>query len=74
MFMRRLCMYGIITIVLVVSYRFHTLAQDGFGPRLVLEEEMYDFGKVREGEVLKHTFRVFNKGDKPLLIGRVKPG
>ena len=74
MFMRRICMYGIITFVLVVSSGYHAPARGGIGPRLALEEEMYDFGKVREGEVIKHSFRVFNKGDEPLLIGRVKPG
>jgi hypothetical protein len=43
-------------------------------PRLILEEKAHDFGKVQEGDVIEHTFQIFNKGDGPLLIGRVKPG
>jgi hypothetical protein len=50
------------------------LAQGSGSPRLILEEKSHDFGKVREGDVIEHTFRIFNKGDEPLLIGRVTPG
>jgi hypothetical protein len=53
---------------------FHVLAQETHGPRLVIEEKAHDFGKVQEGHVIEHTFRILNKGDQPLLIGRVKPG
>jgi hypothetical protein len=74
MFMRRLCIYGIITLFLILTPGFHVLAQEGTGPVLVLNEKIYDFGKVKQGEVIEHTFGVFNKGDQPLLIGRVKPG
>jgi len=50
------------------------LAEETHGPRLVVEEKTHDFGTVQEGQVIKHTFRILNKGDQPLLIGRVKPG
>jgi uncharacterized protein DUF1573 len=74
MFMRRLCIYGIITLFLILTPGFHVLAQEATGPVLVLNEKIYDFGKVKQGEVIEHTFGVFNKGDQSLLIGRVKPG
>lgn len=48
--------------------------QETHGPRLVVEEKVHDFGKVQEGQVIEHRFRVLNKGDQPLLIERVKPG
>jgi hypothetical protein len=50
------------------------LAHGSGSPRLILEEKSHDFGRVQEGDVVEHTFRIFNKGDGPLLIGRVKPG
>jgi hypothetical protein len=43
------------------------------GPRLYIEEKIFDFGKVNAGEVLQHDFVVSNKGDAPLEIGSVKP-
>lgn len=72
--MRRFCMYGIIMIILVMFSGHHESAQGGIGPRLVMKEEMHDFGKVWGGDVVEYSFKVFNKGDEPLLIGRVKPG
>ena len=44
------------------------------GPRLVLQEKVFDFGTVSEGEVIEHAFKVLNDGDQDLKIIRVKPG
>ncbi|MCJ7593930.1 MAG: DUF1573 domain-containing protein [Desulfobacterales bacterium] len=43
------------------------------GPRLVIEETVYDFGKVLEGQVIEHTFKILNKGNAVLHIQKVKP-
>jgi len=43
-------------------------------PVMVIEEPTFDFGQVTQGEVIKHDFRVLNKGKAPLEIKRVKPG
>jgi Protein of unknown function (DUF1573) len=72
MFMRRLCIYGIITLFLILTPGFHVLAQEGTGPVLVLNEKIYDFGEVKQGKVIEHTFRVLNQGDEVLQIIRVK--
>jgi hypothetical protein len=52
------------------------LAQDpsGKGPRIAVEGREFDFKDVKEGTVLEHTFKIFNKGDEPLKIISVKPG
>jgi hypothetical protein len=50
-----------------------TRADQGSGPRIQLSETNHDFGEVDEGAVLEHTFRVFNRGDQPLLINKVSP-
>ena len=39
-----------------------------------IEEPAYDFRQVSQGEVVKHDFRVFNRGSAPLEIKSVKPG
>lgn len=36
------------------------------------EEMEYDFGTVKEGEMVKHTFKFKNTGDKTLILINVK--
>jgi hypothetical protein len=43
-------------------------------PVIEVEEPTYDFRQVTQGEVVKHDFRVFNRGNAPLEIKNVKPG
>ena len=50
------------------------LAQDNKGPRMTVEGREFDFKEVKEGTVLEHTFKIFNKGNEPLKIISVKPG
>ncbi len=50
------------------------LAQENQGPKMVLDALKFDLGEVKEGETVSHTFRVFNQGDQPLEIRKVKPG
>jgi hypothetical protein len=44
------------------------------GPKFVVKESQFDFGKVAEGETLSHEFTVSNEGSEPLKIISVKPG
>ncbi|MBW1744455.1 MAG: DUF1573 domain-containing protein [Deltaproteobacteria bacterium] len=39
-----------------------------------MENANYEFDQVTQGEVVKHDFRVFNRGEAPLEIKSVKPG
>lgn len=34
----------------------------------------YDFGKIKKGSTVEHTYEFTNTGDKPLIITAVKPG
>jgi hypothetical protein len=43
-------------------------------PKMVLTEREFDLKKVREGEILNHSFSIRNEGDAPLEIRSVKPG
>lgn len=43
-------------------------------PIIEVENPTYDFGKVNQGELVKHAFRVFNRGSATLEIRGVKPG
>ena len=42
------------------------------GPKVKFQEEKWDFGKVKEGQVKTHVFVFANEGDAPLLIKRVR--
>ena len=50
------------------------LAAESVGPKLVLQEKSFDFKEVEQGEIIEHTFKVFNEGDRPLVIKNVSPG
>lgn len=48
--------------------------QQAVGPRMVIWEEYFDAKQVNQGEIVEHTFKVSNTGDRTLEIRRVKPG
>ncbi|MEM6803590.1 MAG: DUF1573 domain-containing protein [Bacteroidota bacterium] len=39
-----------------------------------LDQSTYDFGSIDEGEIIKHNFRILNKGNAPLKIVDVEVG
>lgn len=47
-------------------------AYDGPMTSVAFAEESHDFGEIKEGEVVKHTFRFTNTGDNPLVIQNAK--
>jgi len=49
-------------------------AQEAKKPKLVIKAPLFDAGEVDEGNVIKHTFSVYNTGDAPLEIKNVRPG
>jgi hypothetical protein len=48
-------------------------AQKPSGPQISFQEKNFDFKDVEEGTVLDHTFKVWNRGDQPLVIEKVSP-
>ena len=63
--------------VLAAILPMRSFAQDSQpapAPRFVLDNDAFDAGEVKEGEVIEHAFKVLNKGDAPLEIKDVKPG
>ena len=44
------------------------------GPKILIEEPNFDWGRVLHGEVVEHTIRVKNVGDELLRITKVQPG
>jgi hypothetical protein len=44
----------------------------GKQPKIVFSEESWDFGKIKEGEVVSHVFKFENKGESELVIQKVE--
>lgn len=42
-------------------------------PKLVVDKAVFEFGKVKEGEELKHVFKIKNEGSAELTILNVSP-
>ncbi|AKQ45691.1 hypothetical protein TH63_08565 [Rufibacter radiotolerans] len=42
------------------------------GPSLQFEEQKFDFGDIKPGDVVEHTFKFTNNGTLPLIIANVK--
>lgn len=43
---------------------------EGIG-RMEFEETVFDFGKIKEGEVVNHTFKFENTGNHPVILAQV---
>jgi hypothetical protein len=68
-------LYGTFLLIFLISLNLSTgWAQQAIGPRMVIEKPLFDAQQVKEGEIIRHSFTVLNKGDKPLQIKRVQPG
>ncbi|MBM3839068.1 MAG: DUF1573 domain-containing protein [Verrucomicrobia bacterium] len=48
-------------------------ASSNVGPRLQVPNPVHDFGTVKQGQVVRHDFKLVNVGDQPLEITDVKP-
>lgn len=72
--MKRYWLATLLLFFLSAFMDYSVLAQDVRGPKMVLKEQVFDFKEVKEGDVVQHTFKVFNEGDQTLEIKNVRPG
>lgn len=45
----------------------------GAMPKFEFASMQHDFGNMKEGDIVKHTFKFKNVGDAPLIISNVQP-
>ncbi len=63
----------IVAVLAFAGFSASSLAEVATGvPRIFVEENVHNWGKVLKGDVVEHVFRVRNDGDSPLLIEQVK--
>jgi len=74
--MKRLVVYAILALCATVAVPAPLMAQPESapsGPKAVVEEPLFDAGKVAKGEDVVHDFVIRNEGDAPLNITDVRP-
>lgn len=67
--------------ILIISIFISTLAvsqnnqpeQNAVGPKIEFEKVSHNFGDIVEGEYATHKFKLYNRGDRPLVLKTVKP-
>ncbi len=67
--MKRLGLSG----VAFLSFALLPLSGQDNSPLILFDQQTRDFGKVLEGETLKHVFKFTNKGKSTLEIFKVEP-
>ena len=70
---RKYWLFGLTILALILICGHFALAEQDGAPKMVLKEQNFDFGEVKEGEVT-HTFEVLNQGYEMLTIEKVNPG
>ena len=47
-----------------------TVVPDGAFPKFTFNEEEYNFGDIRDGDIVSHVFKFTNTGNAPLVISK----
>ena len=47
-----------------------TIVPAGAFPKFTFELEEHNFGQIRDGDIVSHTFRFTNSGEAPLIISK----
>tara|TARA_B100001063_G_C16774366_1_gene563973 strand:+ start:275 stop:742 length:468 start_codon:yes stop_codon:yes gene_type:complete len=47
-----------------------TIVPVGAYPKFTFDQEEHNFGQIRDGDIVSHTFRFTNTGEAPLIISK----
>lgn len=72
--MKRASLAGFVLLSFFAFCAHATLSEAAPGPKMVVKQDTFNFGEVKEGKVIEHTFKVLNEGDAKLEIKNVRPG
>ena len=65
---------AVLALVLCHGFVGSALAEQGISPPdIEFSEELWDFGTIKEGDVVTHVFEVKNLGGAELVISKVRP-
>ena len=61
-------------VLLLIALLVHSEVPASAAPKIEVQERVFDFKEMIEGQTIEHVYKVQNKGDQPLEIQRAKPG
>ena len=70
--MKKLLLLPFLFFVLGSNSLFAQIEFGTEGPLIVFEENSYDFGEIKQGDVVSHVFEFKNNGTAPLILSDVK--
>jgi hypothetical protein len=65
---------GLMALLLLLITVSPAVSEEQRLPKAVVLEKRFDFGTVREGDIITHSFKIANQGEDTLTIARVQPG
>ena len=63
-----------IPIPIIILFSMLASGLDSKAPEIFFKENTYVAGEVMEGDVIDHTYTVYNRGNEVLRIDKVRPG
>ncbi|MFQ6082189.1 MAG: DUF1573 domain-containing protein [Candidatus Aminicenantia bacterium] len=64
---RLICLIGIV----LIFFSYGLAGKNQKQPRIKFSKESWDFGKIKQGEIVTHIFEFENKGESELIIEKV---
>lgn len=72
MTVRHFCLLSLVALVSLFPPIMSWAVTSSPAPQLRVPSPTHDFGQVRQGEVLEHSFTIRNHGHEPLRIQNVR--
>ena len=63
-----------IPISVIILFSMLASGLDTKAPEIFFKEKAYVAGEVMEGDLIEHTYTVYNRGNEVLRIYKVRPG
>lgn len=69
---KRKALFLVLTTLVLLTFFAIGRTKDVPAPRIEVDQEVFDFGKINRGDKVSHTFKVKNAGNADLFIKRVR--
>lgn len=70
---KRKVLFSLLTTLVLLTFFTIGRTENALAPRIEVDQDVFDFGKIDQGKKVSHTFKVKNAGNANLFIKRVRP-